>query len=119
MDASLKTRIYHCYCATCRALVRLLKEHSAKLVVSPSRPARLWELAAVFAAGAGGIAPSDIVPARRAYTRHLKIRLSGPISNSYQPLHITHAISNSNHHSKAIQRINLGSSPASFINRTY
>lgn len=40
---------------------------------------------------------SEIVAARRAYAASLGVTLSGAISNADEPVHIRHAVSNSNH----------------------
>ncbi|MDF5796052.1 hypothetical protein P4203_15860 [Pseudomonas aeruginosa] len=51
---------------------------------------------------------SEIVAARRAYAASLGVTLSGAISNADEPVHIRHAVSNSNHNPNASNRINLG-----------
>ncbi len=51
---------------------------------------------------------SEIVAARRAYAASLGVTLSGAISNADGPVHIRHAVSNSNHNPNASNRINLG-----------
>ena len=51
---------------------------------------------------------SEIVAARRAYAASLGVTLSGAISNADEPVHIHHAVSNSNHNPNASNRINLG-----------
>ncbi|OTK03381.1 hypothetical protein [Pseudomonas aeruginosa] len=51
---------------------------------------------------------SEIVAARRAYAASLGVTLSGAISNTDEPVHIHHAVSNSNHNPNASNRINLG-----------
>lgn len=51
---------------------------------------------------------SEIVAARRAYAANLGVTLSGAISNADEPVHIRHAVSNSNHNPNASNRINLG-----------
>lgn len=51
---------------------------------------------------------SETVAARRAYAASLGVTLSGAISNADEPVHIRHAVSNSNHNPNASNRINLG-----------
>jgi len=115
----LKQQIYNCNCARCRAIVRLVEEKRAVLQFSRSRAGRLCELAVVAASGSAGIVSSAVVPARREYAHHLGIVLSGPISDSDQPLHIEHAITNSNHNANAKNRINLGQARASLTGNVY
>ncbi len=55
---------------------------------------------------------SEIVAARRAYAASLGVTLSGAISNADEPVHIHHAVSNSNHNPNASNRINLGRAQA-------
>jgi hypothetical protein len=108
----LKAQVLECECGRCRALVRLLN-HGAQLVFSPTRAGRLCELAVVAAAGSEGILETEIVEERRAYARHLGVKLSGSTCNSPEPVHIRWALVNSNHNPNAKERINLGESKAS------
>ena len=116
MNNPLKEQIYGCRCATCRALVWLVEEMGAQLQFSSKRAGRLCELAVVAEAGIGGLIDKRVVGARRTYATHLGIKLTGKISNSEEPIHIHHAIVNSNHNPDAKNRINIGSAHASFAN---
>ena len=109
----LRQKIYGCTCDRCRALVRLVEERGAVLRFSPTRAGRLCELAVVAAAGPPGMPRNSIVSARREYARHLEIILSGPVSNADTPVHIEHAVTDSNHNPNASNRINLGQARAS------
>ncbi len=104
----LKQRIYGCTCKQCKAIVRLLDECGAILIISPNKGGRLCEVAVVAATGSSGMDENDIVSERRKYAEHLGITLSGPVSNSDKPIHIKHGINNSNHEYNAKHRINLG-----------
>ena len=110
-----KQLIYDCECNRCRALMHLVKEKGAVLQFSRSRAGRLCELAVVAATGSTGMVNGDVVPARREYARHLGIVLSGPISDSEEPVHIRHAVTNSNHNPNASSPINLGQARASHM----
>ena len=114
MVNSLKDQIYGCRCSTCRAVVWLVDDRGAHLQFSATRAGRLCELAVVAAAGDDGLDESEVVSARRSYASHLGVKLTGPISNSDQPIHILHAIDHSNHNPNASNRINLGQAYASF-----
>ncbi|ENY7310809.1 hypothetical protein ACF1LP_006653, partial [Pseudomonas aeruginosa] len=94
-------------CAPSKALLALWSA-GADLRVSPRKAGRLCELAVVAAAGKAGMLESEIVAARRAYAASLGVTLSGAISNADEPVHIHHAVSNSNHNPNASNRINLG-----------
>lgn len=113
----LKQKVYGCNCNTCKALVCLIDQQDAVLQFSKSRAGRLCELAVVAEAGAQGIHEEQVVGARRAYAAHLGVILSGPISNSDEPVHILHAIRNSNHSTDAINRINIGEARASKLGK--
>ena len=114
-----RQQIYGCGCERCRALVSLVEGSGARVQVSPERAGRLCELAVVAASGTNGLDEADVVAARRAYARHLGIDLSGPTSNSDDPVHIGWAIENSNHNRYAKNRINLGKARASIANERY
>lgn len=108
----LKQQILDCSCSRCRAVVALM-QNGAVLHFSPDRAGRLCELAVVAAAGASGMPASAVVSARREYAVHLGVVLKGPVSNSDRPVHIDHAVTNSNHNAAARNRIHLGAARAS------
>lgn len=108
----LKKKVFHCDCKRCRAIVYLINQRGAVLIFSKSRAGRLCELAVVAATEATGMGSGAVVQARREYAKHLGLILSGPISNSDQPLHIHHAVTNSNHNKNSSNRINIGQAVA-------
>ncbi len=103
-------------CKPSKALLAL-RSAGAVLRISPQRAGRLCELAVVAAAGKEGMLESKIVAARRAYAASLGLTLSGSTSNADEPVHIHHAVSNSNHNPSARNRINLGNAQAHRVKR--
>jgi hypothetical protein len=99
--------------------VDLVENKGAVLQFDETRSGRLCELAVVAAAGTSGIAAPDVVTARRNYAMHLGVELSGPISDSRDPIHIIHAIDHSNHNTKARNRINIGTAVARYVGGRY
>lgn len=116
---NFKQQIYGCTCDRCRAVVRLVEERGAVFQFSPTRAGRLCELAVVAAEGVTGMARSKVVLARREYANHLRIKLSGPVSNADTPVHIEHAVTDSNHNANASNQINLGQARASLHGDTF
>ena len=103
-----KIKIRDCKCNTCLSVISLMSEAGAKLRFGPNQAGRLCEIAVVAASGKNGLYKDEVVQARRDYAEHLGIQLSGSIQNSDKPIHINHAIKNSNHNPKAREPINLG-----------
>jgi hypothetical protein len=116
---TFRDTIYNCPCVRCRAVVRLVEEHGAVLQFSATRAGRLCELAVVAAEEEAGLPSRKVVQERRKYAQHLGIELRGPISDSDEPVHIDHAIHNSNHNPNARNRVNLGSAVASCSDGRY
>lgn len=114
----LKQQIFQCLCKPCAA-IRTLVENGAVLQFSPVRAGRLCELAVVAAAGTEGMRAVKVVQARRDYARHLRVELRGPVSDADQPIHIQHAVTDSNHNPNARNRINLGEMWASLVGGVY
>ena len=119
MPNDLKKQIYECECQPCKAIVWLMEQCGAHFVFSRLRPGRLCEIAVVAAAGEVGLPKEHVVAERRKYAEHLQATLSGPTSDSDEPVHIEWAISNSNHNPDASERINLGRAYATFSDGRY
>ena len=115
----LREKIYGCACDRCSALERLIEEKGAVLQFREDAAGRLCELAVIAASGESGMLSDDVVAARRDYAKHLGLKLTGPISDSDEPVHIRHAITNSNHNPSASSRINLGEARASLVERVF
>ncbi|MEI7868387.1 MAG: hypothetical protein WCI11_10875 [Candidatus Methylumidiphilus sp.] len=107
-----KIKIRDCKCNICSSVISLVDEADANLHFDPNRAGRFCEIAVVAASGKNGLHKDDVVQARRDYAEHLGIQLSGSTQNSDEPIHIKHAIENSNHNPKAREPINLGSAYA-------
>ncbi len=119
MQPTLRERIFSCTCSRCRAVVYLIESMGADIRINSKAAGRLCELAVVAAYGERGISEDQVVKERRAYAKHLGIELSGPTSNSDVPGHIQWATLNSNHNSRAKNRINIGSARATFRDGIY
>ena len=116
----LKEMIYNCSCENCKALVWLLEECNAHIIISEKNCGRMCELAIVAATKDLGINENSVVKERRLYAEHLGVNLGiREISNSNEPKHIKWAISNSNHNPSAKNRINIGKAKASYENGRY
>ncbi|WP_169715866.1 hypothetical protein [Pseudomonas indica] len=116
----MEQKVRACTCKTCKALIKLIDDHHADLRFSVTRAGRLCELAVVASTGALGLPEYKVVKARRKYAEHhLGIKLTGPTSNSDKPVHIRHALNNSNHNPEAKNRINLGEAEATFSNNRF
>ncbi len=116
MPNDFKERIYNCTCQVCQKLIWLVETQGAVIQFSETRAGRLCEIAVVAATGKNGILEADVVNARRLYAKHLGIVLSGNTSNSNDPVHIKHAITDSNHNPDANRRINIGQAIAMYKN---
>ena len=97
MQSDLKKQIYACECKPCKAIVWLMEQCGDHLVFSHSRAGRLCEIAVVAAAEEVGLSKEHVVAERRKYADHLRVPLSGPTSDSDEPVYIEWAIRNSNH----------------------
>jgi hypothetical protein len=108
--SALKEHVLACDHPGCRASVKLDRA-GARLKWGKGRHC---EIAVVAAAGVTGMHSSEIVPARRAYAKHLSVKLGGSVSDADDPRHIEHALD-----PRAKWPINLGGARAVKLESRY